>query len=132
MALRGIRGATTVASNDSASILAATRALLEEIVRANHVSTEDVAAAFFTATNDLDAAFPAKAARLLGWHQVPLLDASEIPVPGSLPRCIRVLVLWNTDVPQDRVVHVYQGEARSLRPDIVGIGSVQTGQEEMQ
>ena len=74
---------------------------------------------FFTMTDDLDAAFPAKAARMLGWQQVPLLDAREIPVPGSLPRCIRVLLLWNTDTPQSEIVHVYQGEARCLRTDLI-------------
>ena len=85
----------------------------------NHIQAEDVAAVFFTVTDDLDAAFPAQAARMLGWQQVPLLDAREIPVPGSLPRCIRVLLLWNTDTPQSEVVHVYLGEARRLRPDLV-------------
>jgi len=119
MTTRGIRGATTVATNDADSILAATRELLQEIVSANHISAEDLAAVFFTVTDDLDAAFPAKAARMLGWQQVPLLDAREIPVPGSLPRCIRVLLLWNTDTPQAQVVHVYLGEARCLRTDLI-------------
>lgn len=119
MAVRGVRGATTVIRNDGESILAATRTLLEEMVSCNHIKSEDVASAYFTVTSDLDAAFPAKAARFLGWEHVPLLDACEIPVPGSLPRCIRVLLLWNTDVSQQEIVHVYQEGAKRLRPDIV-------------
>jgi chorismate mutase len=118
MAIRGVRGATTVPSNDVESVLAATTTLLEEMVRANRIVTADIAAAFFTVTGDLDAAFPARAARLLGWQNVPLMDALEIPVPGSLPRCIRVLLLWNTDASQQDITHIYQGEARSLRPDL--------------
>lgn len=128
MTTRGIRGATTVASNQEDSILAATRELLQEIVSANYILAEDLAAVFFTVTDDLDAAFPAKAARMLGWQQVPLLDAREIPVPGSLPRCIRVLLLWNTDTPQTEIVHVYLGEARCLRTDLTRPEG--TGQEE--
>lgn len=120
MAVRGVRGATTVAANVAEEILSATRALLEEMVRSNGICLEDIAAAFFTVTSDLNAAFPAQAARQMGWQHVPLLDAQEIPVPGSLPRCIRVLLLWNTAVSQQKVVHVYQGEARSLRPDLAG------------
>ena len=123
MTIRGVRGATTVPANDADSILTATRALLQEIVRANHMAPEDVAAVFFTVTDDLDAAFPARAARLLGWNQVPLLDAREIPVPGSLPRCIRVLLLWNTEIPQQDIVHIYQGEACQLRADLMQSGN---------
>ncbi len=87
---------------------------------ANEVSTEDVAGALFSVTPDLDAAFPARAARDLGWHNVPLMCTQEIPVPGALERCIRVLVLWNTPKAQQDVVHVYLREAKSLRPDLVG------------
>ncbi len=118
MMTRGIRGATTVEVNEPSAILAATRALLQEMASANGVRPEDLAAAWFTVTPDIDAAFPASAARGLGWQQVPLLDAREMPVPGSLARCIRVLLLWNTERAQDAIVHVYQGEARSLRPDL--------------
>jgi chorismate mutase len=118
MACRGIRGATTVATNTAADILAATRELLTRIVAANDVAVEDVASAFFTVTRDLTAAFPAQAARDLGWQQVALLDAQEVPVPGSLPRCIRVLVHWNTGVPQAAVRHVYLHGAACLRPDV--------------
>jgi len=119
MYTRGVRGATTVAANDAESILSATQELLEEMVSANSIRVEEIAAVLFTSTDDLNAAFPAEAARRLGWHQVPLLDSREIPVPGSLPRCIRVLLLWNTDVGQSAIVHVYQRQARELRADLV-------------
>ena len=118
MPMRGVRGATAAAENDAASILAATAALLRDLVAANGIASADLAAAMFTVTDDLNAAFPAQAARQLGWENVPLLDAREIPVPGSLPRCIRVLLLWNTDRAQDEIVHVYQNGAEHLRPDL--------------
>jgi len=118
MMVRGIRGATTVPENEAGAILAATRTLLEEIVAANGLRPEDLAAAYFTMTPDLDAAFPAAAARAMGWQQVPLLDACEIAVPGSLARCIRALLLWNTERGQGEIVHVYQAEASALRPDL--------------
>jgi chorismate mutase len=118
VSVRGVRGATTVRENDAAQILAATRALLQEMLARNRMAPQDIAVVFFTVTDDLDAAFPARAARELGWTNVPLMDAREVPVPGSLPRCIRVLALWNTDLPQDRVAHVYQGDAIQLRPDL--------------
>jgi chorismate mutase len=117
---RGIRGATTVESNSSAAILDATRELLTRIVEANAVSAEDIASALFTVTHDLTAAFPAQAARELGWQHVALLDAQEIPVPGSLPRCVRVLIHWNSDKPQAAIRHVYLHGAASLRPDLQG------------
>jgi len=82
------------------------------------VAIEDVASAFFTVTPDLTTAFPARAARELGWQHVALLDAQEIPVPGSLPRCVRVLIHWNTDKPQAEIRHVYLRGAASLRPDL--------------
>ncbi len=118
METRGIRGATTVSRNDREEILAATRELLLALQTANGFAKESLAAAWFTVTPDLDAAFPAAAARDLGWDQVPLLDVQEIPVPSALPRCIRVLLLWNTDVPQPRVQHIYLREAAALRPDL--------------
>jgi chorismate mutase len=119
MPVRGIRGATTVELNRREAILDATCALLQEMVSTNQVAADDLACAYFTVTDDLDAAFPAEAARQLGWLHVPLLNGCEIPVPGSLRRCIRVLLWWNTDLPPAAVRHVYQGEARSLRPDLV-------------
>ncbi len=118
MALRGIRGATTVAENSADAIIAATAELLRALVGANGLAPEDLACVTFTVTPDLDAAFPARAARELGWQQVPLLDACEIPVPGSLPRCIRALLLWNTPTPQNEIVHVYLRDAQVLRPDL--------------
>jgi chorismate mutase len=120
MACRAIRGAITVETDSADAILAATRELLARIVEANGVQIEDVASAFFTATTDLAAAFPAQAARQLGWQHVALLDAQAVPVPGSLPRCVRVLVHWNTDRSQAAVRHVYLGEAAVLRPDLAG------------
>lgn len=118
MHCRGIRGATTAEENTAEAILTATRELLARIVEANDLRVEDVASAIFTTTPDLTAAFPAKAAREMGWRDVALLDAQEIPVPGSLERCIRVLVHWNTEKRQDEVVHVYIKGANALRHDI--------------
>lgn len=119
-ACRGVRGATTVERNEAAEILAATRELLEALVTANGIDPADLASALFTLTPDLDAAFPARAAREMGWVDVALLDAQEVPVPGALPRCIRVLLHWNTDKPAREVVHVYLHGARALRPDRAG------------
>jgi chorismate mutase len=118
MACRGIRGATTVEVDSADAILAATRDLLLRMVEANQVAVAEIASAIFTMTPDLIAAFPARAARDLGWQHVPLLDAQEVPVPGSLSRCVRVLLLWNTDRSQEEVRHVYLREAASLRPDL--------------
>lgn len=122
MTCRGIRGATGVDTNDAETIVGATRRLLERIVAANGLQEEDVASVIFTATPDLDAAYPARAAREMGWVNVPLLCVQEMAVAGSLPRCIRVLMLWNTDRPPNRVRHVYLGRARALRPDLVEEG----------
>ena len=117
--VRGIRGAITVDEDTPEAILSATRELLEAIVAQNEIrSYEELAAIIFTVTEDLSSAFPAEAARQLGMNRVPLLSAREVPVPGSLPRVIRVLALWNTDRPQDAVRHVYLREARRLRPDL--------------
>jgi chorismate mutase len=119
MGLRGIRGATTVGANYIEDILAATRELLEALQSENGFAPEDLAAIWFTVTDDLNAAFPAQAARQLGWNDVPLLDALEIPVPDSLAQCIRVLVLWNTEVRQSAIRHIYLRGAKVLRPDLV-------------
>lgn len=118
MPCRGVRGATTVDCNEREEILVATRQLLALLIRLNGIDPQDVASAFFTTTPDLDAEFPALAARQLGWLDVPLLCGHEMAVPGSLPRCIRVLVHWNTDCPQSEVKHVYDREAKRLRPDL--------------
>lgn len=119
MAVRGIRGATSVTANDPREIERAVRNLIERLVAENGVRSGDVAAAFFTATPDLDADFPARAARQMGWTDVPLLCAQEIAVPGAPPRIVRVLLLVNTDLPQGDVTHVYLGQATKLRPDLV-------------
>ena len=118
MAVRGIRGATTVESNTVEAILTATQELLAAIVTANNVNPEDVASAIFTVTPDLNAVFPARAAREFGWHHVPLLDAVEIDAETGLPRTIRTLIHWNTDRPIYDVRHVYLRDAAQLRPDI--------------
>ena len=118
--VRGIRGATQVAENTPEAILAATRKLLLAITEANPtLEARDIASIFFTATVDLDAVHPALAARDFGWVNVPLLCAQEIAVPGSLPRTVRMLVHWNTNLPQAAVQHVYLGAAAALRPDLI-------------
>ena len=117
MPVRGIRGATTVARNDAGTIYDATVELLNTIVRLNGVRAEDVGYIWFTVTDDLDAAFPADAARAgLGWTEVPLICGREIPVPGSLERCVRALLAWNTSKTQADVRHVLLHGARVLRP----------------
>ncbi len=119
MPVRGIRGATVVRKDEPEAILAATRELLEAILQANPgLEPADLASAWFTVTADLCSVHPAKAARQIGWEAVPLMCAQEIPVPGSLPRCIRVLLHWNTERTQAQIQHVYLGEAMSLRPDL--------------
>jgi chorismate mutase len=116
--MRGVRGATTVESNTRDDILTATRQLLALMIRLNGIEPEDVASAVFSATHDLDAEFPALAARQLGWLDVPLLCTNEMDVPGALPRCVRILVNWNTGKPQNDIRHVYIKEAVKLRPDL--------------
>jgi chorismate mutase len=104
---RGVRGATFIDEDTPVAILAGTRELLAAIAQANSIATEDIASAFFTSTADLRSAFPARAARDLGWTDVPLLGATEVDKPGAPPRCIRVLLHWNTSRRQDEIVHVY-------------------------
>ena len=120
MPIRGIRGATTVEADKPELILQATRELLEEILAENEsMRPEDVGSAIFTVTDDLASTFPAQAARQMGWGLVPMLCGREIPVPNSLPRVIRVLVHWNTELPQNEITHVYLRDAVKLRPDLV-------------
>jgi chorismate mutase len=121
--LRGIRGATTVSEDTASAILEATEELVREIVASNAVVAEDVASALFTVTPDLRAEFPAAAARRMGWTMVPLLNFTEIGVPGRLAMCVRVLVHVNTTRTQAEMVHVYLREAVSLRPDLVSRSS---------
>lgn len=118
-AIRGVRGATTVAHNTREAVLAATDELLEQIVRANGMQTADIASALFSTTSDIDAVFPAVAARERGWTETALMCTHEMAVPGSLPRCIRVLIHWNTTLRAAEVHHVYLRGARVLRPDLV-------------
>ncbi len=120
MSTRGIRGAITVTADQPDLILEATRELLEAILNENlGMTPDDVGSAIFTVTEDLAATFPAQAARRMGWSMVPMMCAREIPVPGSLPRVIRVLVHWNTETPQSEIKHVYLRDAVKLRPDLV-------------
>ena len=126
MSLRGIRGATTASANNAGAIIASTERLLREMVSANAVKPEDLASVFFTTTPDLDAEFPAAAARALGWQKVPLLCATEIAVPGRLPMCVRVLMLVNTELSQAGVRHIYLDGATRLRPDLSGEESPET------
>lgn len=119
MAVRGVRGATTVEVDDPALIRAAARELMEEILRRNQIADfDDVISAVFTTTQDLVSAFPAEAARAMGMNQVPLLCATEIPVTGSMPRCIRVLLHINSDRTPKEIEHVYLRDAQKLRPDL--------------
>ena len=119
---RGIRGATTVEVNEAEAILNATAELLEQIVAANDVCEEDVVSVIFTMTPDLDAVYPAVAARQLGWTHTALICTQEMAIAGSLPRCIRVLVHWNTDRPIDRVRHVVHGRVAPQPFDLVRFG----------
>jgi len=119
MPIRGIRGATTVTSDDPDLILQATCELLEAIIFENKdIQLEDIASALFTTTEDIASAYPALAARQMGWDQVPMMCAREIPVPGSLSMCIRVLIHWNTDKEQSEIHHIYLRDAVKLRPDL--------------
>lgn len=118
MKCRGVRGATTAESNSRDEILIATRQLLALMIRLNNIEPDDVGSAIFSATRDLNAEFPALAARQLGWLDVPLLCTHEMDVPGSLPLCVRVLVNWNTEKSQDEITHVYVKQAVKLRPDL--------------
>lgn len=119
MPVRGIRGAVTAESDQPDQVISATARLLQALLTANpSLDPADLASALFTTTADLTSVYPAAAARQMGWQQVPLMCAQEIPVPGSLSLCIRVLLHWNTDLAQNQVQHVYLGQAASLRPDI--------------
>ena len=120
MSTRGVRGATVAAENNAEAILAATRELLLAIRNANPaMQTKDLASILFTVSDELDAVYPAQAVHQLEWPGIPLICAREIPVPGGLPNCIRVLIHWNTDLPQEKIIHIYQKEAARLRPDWV-------------
>jgi chorismate mutase len=112
---RGIRGATTAEENTEQAIYAATREMLTRLIEANQIEENNIAAAYFTMTPDLNAGFPAAAARQLGWNNTALMCASEIAVPDSLPRCIRVLILFNTEKQQQEIVNIYLNGTDVLR-----------------
>ncbi|UOQ42714.1 chorismate mutase [Halobacillus salinarum] len=117
--IRGVRGATTVEFNDAEQIITRSFELMTELVRENNISPEEVVSVYFSATEDIDAAFPAKSLRRLqGWTYVPVMCMREINVPGSLSKCIRVMVTVETDIKQQDIVHVYHYDAEKLRPDL--------------
>jgi chorismate mutase len=124
MPCRGVRGATTIDHNDREEVLTATRQLLALMIRQNDIDPRDVASVLFSTTPDIDAEFPALAARQLGWLDVPLLCGHEMSVPGSLPMCIRVMIHWNTHKPQNEIEHIYVREANRLRPDLTKLPAV--------
>lgn len=116
--VRGVRGAITVENNSSEEILQATTELMTEMVKSNELTEDTIASILFSTTPDLDAVFPAVAARQMGWVQVPMMCAQEIPVPGALSQCIRILMTINTEKKQNEIQHVYMRGARVLRPDL--------------
>ena len=118
-AVRGVRGASTVPENSREAIMDATEELLNEMVSANEIASEDIAAVYFTLTTDLNAEFPAVAAReRLGWRLVPLINSIEVDRPGAMPKCVRVLLYLNTDKSQEEIKHIYLRDAVVLRADI--------------
>jgi chorismate mutase len=122
MTVRGIRGAINIAENSREEILSRSRELLEAILKANNVKAADIAAAIFTLSPDLNADFPAYAARQMGWTDVPLMCARELDVPGALARVIRVLLLVNSKIPASKIKHQYLGDTPQLRPDLAQKG----------
>ncbi len=123
LAVRAIRGATAVDVDEPEAVKAATRELLACIVERNGVGPDDLISAVFTVTGDLTSTFPAHAAREMGWTDVPLLCALEIPVPGALARCVRVLLHVMSDRPRAAVQHVYLRGAVVLRPDLTAVAA---------
>ena len=118
MAVRGIRGATSIESNTRVEIISKTKELLQMMVEKNEVHLEDIASVIFSVTDDIDAEFPAIAARDIGWIYTPLFCTREIPVKGSVKRCIRVLIHINSDKNQEEMIHIYLRDAKKLRPDL--------------
>jgi chorismate mutase len=117
--LRGVRGATTVDVDQADKIIGATEVLVKEMIRVNNIEAEDVASVWITVTEDLTSAFPAKALRRVdGWKYVPVMCAREIPVPGSLEKCIRIMLHVHTEQGQDEIQHIYLEKAEQLRPDL--------------
>ena len=117
---RGIRGATTVSRNEENHIIANTKTLVEEMINRNNVDAEDVSHVFISVTKDLNAAFPAKSLREIpGWTYVPVMCMAEIDVPGSLPACIRIMMVVNTNAEQNKIQHIFHNDAIKLRPDLI-------------
>lgn len=117
---RGIRGAITLEENSGVAIEKATIKLLKQLLDENKIEKEDIASVIFTLTHDLTAEFPAKSARIyLGWDDVPMICTQEIPVPDSIPMCLRVLILINTTLEKDEIKHIYLNGAKKLRPDLI-------------
>jgi len=116
--VRGVRGATTVENNEATAIIERVKELLQKLIQENEIALDDIGAAIFSSTPDLDAAFPAVAARQLGWGLVPLFGTQEMDIEGGLPHCVRVLLLLNTELPAAAIRHVYLHGAMALRPDI--------------
>lgn len=121
MKFRGARGAITVEENTAEAIWSATAELLQDIIAANGIEEDDVASVIFTCTPDLNAAYPAKAARDMGWRQVALMGCVEMDVPGGLPKCIRVLIHWNTPKTNADIRHIFKRGAVVLRPDLTTV-----------
>lgn len=117
--VRAIRGAITVQNNNAEEILQATKELLEEIIASNNINEEDVIDIIFTLTPDLNAVFPARAAREIGFTDIPLMCMSEIPVNGALEKCVRILLTLNTEKSRKEIRHIYLKDAKILRPDLI-------------
>lgn len=113
----GVRGAITVDANTAEAILTATRELLTALLEANQIETDDIGSAIFSTTTDLNAEYPAVAARRMGWQDVAIMCTHEMNVPHGLERCMRVLIMWNTGLSPRDIRHIYLGDAQQLRPD---------------
>ena len=118
MGVRAIRGAITIENNTKQEIYDATEELLTEIIKSNEIQYDDIISIIFTVTKDITAGFPAYAARKMGFTNIPLMCSNEMDVPGSLKKCIRVLLHFNTEKSLDEIKHVYLKGARVLRPDL--------------
>lgn len=127
MPVRGIRGATTVEENDKDLILEGTKELLVDLQNRNQFEPEDIVSIFFSMTYDLNSAFPAEAARMLGWQKVPLFGVQEAEVYDSLKKCIRVLIQINSSKSQDEIKHCYLHKAKELRKDLINNGERKDG-----
>lgn len=117
--VRGVRGAITISEDIPEEVIKATQEMLTALLEKNDFSVEDIVSALFTVTPDITSEFPARSARMMGWTQVPLMCSQEIPVPGALPKCIRVLLHVNTSKSPGEIKHIYLREAAHLRTDLV-------------